>query len=323
MKLWQTFDVRKYIQDKSLCDLLEEQDTFETKLFVDKFFDFVKLDTIHPNAKTAIIAPSGNGKSFFLGLLYCKLHAKEKTVHFVDILDYIGNDAQMCIDKIAKYADKECGTVNILIDNLDKHSSEFIYSFIYLLHRLSIQENFFFVMAFDYAIVEGKLAQLTHTNNEIEHFLQSYIDIEFYLGGKIPIRFLHDIIDNEFKGDLESYVLDNLKYFISRFIDIKNISVKQLNNTINKLKILINRHDDYYNDIDTVCLFNLIMLKMIDKKTYQNLLMGELTDSEIKEILLDDILNSEYVAYAHLAGTTNSLINHYTKIIQRIELVYI
>lgn len=332
MKSWETFDVRKYIQDKSLCNLLEQKDTFNARALVKKFISFVQLDIAPPNAKTAIIAPSGSGKSFFLGLLYCKLCCEEKSVHFIDILDYISDDTQVCIDKIEKLADKECETVTIIIDNLDKHSSGFIYSFIYLLHRLSIKENFFFVLAYDYTMLLDKLSQQNHTRNEIEHFLQSYIDIEFYLGGRIPLEYLYKIIDDNLKEFFIEYfkgfdkieqkeLLISVKTFMLNFYNIKQLSIKQLNSAINKLKYLMINGD--YGSLDVKCLFNLLMLKVVDKSIYYNLLIDSIDNKDkTMEILLDGELETEYMNFSQTTGSSIGLKQSYINLIKNIELVY-
>jgi len=340
MKIWQTFDVRKYIQDETLCNRLKEQeDMFSTIDLVDKFIDFVQLNTLNPNVTIGIISQSGNGKSFFLGLLYCRLQHEEKSVHFIDILDFIGDDAQICINKITKLADKECKTVNILIDNLDKHSSTFIYSFIYLLHRLTIKENFFFVLTYDYSTIAGKLSQITYDDKEIEHFLQSYIDIEFYLGGRIPIEYLHKSIDeeletlfeevfNEKEAEVELKTNTNetlriLKYFLTIFIDKKNISIKQLNSSINKLKYIITQ-DIGISSIDIICYFNLLMLKVVDKKSYYALLVGSTTETDtiMDDIVEDDDLAFIYLSISQLTDMPSNLADYYRVLSKKIELVY-
>ena len=340
MKIWQTFDVRKYIQDETLCNRLKEQeDMFSTIDLVDKFIDFVQLNTLNPNVTIGIISQSGNGKSFFLGLLYCRLQHEEKSVHFIDILDFIGDDAQICINKITKLADKECKTVNILIDNLDKHSSTFIYSFIYLLHRLTIKENFFFVLTYDYSTIAGKLSQITYDDKEIEHFLQSYIDIEFYLGGRIPIEYLHKSIDeeletlfeevfNEKEAEVELKTNTNetlriLKYFLTIFIDKKNISIKQLNSSINKLKYIITQ-DINISSIDIICYFNLLMLKVVDKKSYYALLVGSTTETDtiMDDIVECDELAFDYLSISQLTDMPSNLADYYRVLSKKIELVY-
>jgi len=340
MKTWQTFDVRKYIQDETLCKLLEEeQDMFSTIQLVNKFINFVQLNTLNPNVTTGIISQSGNGKSFFLGLLYCKLKHEEKSVHFIDILDFIGDDAQICINKITKLADKECKTVNILIDNLDKHSSTFIYSFIYLLHRLTIKENFFFVLTYDYSAIAGKLSQISYDGKEIDHFLQSYIDIEFYLGGRIPTEYLHKSIDNELKTLFEEVFKEKeleaelktdtnntlriLKYFLKIFIDKKDISIKQLNSSINKLKYIITQDIDI-SYVDIICYFNLLMLKLVDKKSYYALLVGSSTETDtiINDIVEYDELASAYKRTSQMTDMPSNLADYYRVLSKKIELVY-
>lgn len=339
MKSWQTFDVRKYIQDETLCNLLKEQDSFNTINLVNKFIDLVQLNTLNSNATTGIISQSGNGKSFFLGLLYCTLKHQGENVHFIDVLDFIGDDAQICIEKITKLASEECKTVNILIDNLDKHSSAFIYSFIYLLHRLTLKENFFFVLTYDYSTIAGKLSQMTHEEKEIEHFLQSYIDIEFYLGGSIPTGYLYKSIDNELKKlfeevfneqDIEEESKSNtnktlsiLKYFLTIFIEEKNISIKQLNSSINKLQYIINQHMNV-NNIDIICYFNLLMLKIVDKKSYYDLLVNssETHGNIIQDITEYDELAEEYRTISQIMDIPRDLRDYYRVLSKKIELVY-
>ena len=271
-----SFDPHRYTKNsRDLCDILEKEDKLKMGDLADNFLkQIMDEEKKFYDHIVAIQSPSGNGKSFFLALLYCKILKKEidNPVNYINILDYISDDnAQNCIDIIEDKRDRKSKTSVVLIDNLDKHSPKFIYEFIHLLHKLTSKENFLFIVAYDYDLLLTKLSKyLAGGEQEIERYLQSHIHLDYLLG--MQDLEINSIISLPFVPveNVQKTIVDIIKsgYATGAF------SVKQIVIIIAKLEIYIAKNKP--ESIKEVYLaFKLIAIKLLCKKIYVSLFAGK------------------------------------------------
>ncbi len=240
------------------------------KGLVDGFLRQIKSGDNFYEHIVALQSPSGNGKSFFLALLYCKIFTdsqQNNPIKYINMLDHIADkNAQQRINTLETYKNKESKTSVVLIDNLDKHTPKYIYEFIHLLHELSGRENFLFVVAYDYNLLLTKLSDyLAGGEEEIERYLQSHIHLDFFLDTQ---QFAVEKILNLNYIPNES-ARQSLKDIIISAYDTGALSIKQTAIVISKLEIYIRNNQGAINEIPEVYeAFKLIIMKLLCKKWY-------------------------------------------------------
>ena len=314
MSSFKSFDPSTYIcADHTLCKKLEEEiDLLNTTKLVKKFSDYLKdSDNSLHQGIFSVLASVGEGKTFFLALLYCKLFNEDYKVHYINTLDYIVQDNELDIEEEISNLSNPFETTVVLIDNIEKHKQRFILDFIYTLNKLSRSKNLLFVLAYDDAVVQNKLRTLFGKGDDSEYFFQNYIDFEFYLFNgnfdKVDIKQLFGENDRLVHYAVE-YIYDkviNSKQLtlMQRIILAKKIEFFLRNNSEEVAKVFLKAHiskaelskfdPKYMVIISLPYVVFLMALKLVKKDVYKSLLFKH--SISFKEDIIDNKYILEYL----------------------------
>ena len=263
------FDPAYYMRHDTdaYCDAIEERrDSLDTKSLAESFLKYLKdQDSNSSNllyeGLFAVLSETGGGKTFFLALLYCLLKKDGNSVYYIDTLEYIVQHREGELENhIVQKCDVSHTTV-FLIDNIEKHSAQFILDLLYTLGRLSRAHRILCVLSYDDAVVQSKLKNLfSGGGEEAQHLFQKLIDVEFYLH-QVPIdNFINQLANNDI----------NIGGLLAKVADQKNLlSLSQI--------VILGKKIDFYRkhntgkselvDLPYVIVF--IIIKLTDKKQYR------------------------------------------------------
>lgn len=281
---FQSFDPSFYLSSTSnMCESLKSRDYLNTSELVENLYKTIidEKENLHQGI-FSILTETGEGKTFFLALLYCLLKEKSYKVYYVDILHYaIHQTEENMITNIHALCTED-STIVVLIDNLEKHSPHVVLDFIYRLNVLVRQENILCMLSYDESVLLKKIESVYGGSNDMQVYFQNFIDIEYFLVNKVAdsdanMKIFKDI--HPMTVAMFEPVLVNLKLTIRE----KNIIAK-------KVRFFILSSAEEKKAIEYLpYVFYLTILKLRHKKDYRDLL-ADLPDQPEELVLYNDVL---------------------------------